>query len=268
VFTWVNTGFNDVQVISNSLIDASLSNGDVNNRRFSNIRGPAGVTLTSKGAVGFGGNNVNCHINFDLDGETSFYHPNAFGSGSVHFNSGELYANGHGARENPITMNNPLSGNVDIRARDGATFTHSVTPGSSSAAASIRVNTRTCVLASGSTLHINLWNKDVNGRLAILPWNDGTNTGLTIQPGAKLQLHPMPGFRANPGDVFVIVRNASSALINTTFAGLEEGAKVDIGGRATGNITYKHVFAADGDGIANDIAIYNIRLNGTLLLLK
>jgi len=86
---------------------------------------------------------------------------------------------------------------------------------------------------------------------------------ITLNPGAGLDISLVDGFTPIHNDVFFILNRADSAVWTTTFAGLDEGASVTVGGGAySGSITY----LANWTGLqststltgGNDVAIFNV----------
>ena len=103
-----------------------------------------------------------------------------------------------------------------------------------------------------------------HGRLVIHQYPDlPVDVDLTAGPG--LELNFIGNVRVNNGDAFVILRNYGAGATIGEFAGYPEGTKVYFGA-ASGTLTYGYDF--DEDGVKNDVAIKDIRLNGTVVIVR
>ncbi len=269
-----------LRIISDSAITCSQTtpNYDGSGRIFSEVFMPAGVTLATRGAMYMDGVNPGFNGVWQIGpGRCGIYNHLALGGdASVILGQGAEFSYQIAVSAGgPLDLRNPFSG-VGIfhtgQHDDGFTTASSLMPGSPESGGTMAVSTEKLTFAETARLDVNLWNAANHGRLLVLNTYitggvtyTNRNINIIINPGAALNITPKSGFRTRAGDVFVLVNNIGANAIQGEFAGLSEGAKINLG-HASGDLTYTHI--ADDDGLPNDIAITNIRLDGTLLFLK
>ncbi len=252
---------------ADSLVTSDDLAGDGSGRIIENITGPASVTLSTRGSTYFEGNNTNLFSAFHFGtGLSGILSDRALGYGPVFLEETAQISNNLHWHNQSLNVWNPFSGFGILFTGSnatGCTVTNSITPGSAQTGGTFTINTKKLTLTPTSSLHFNLWSPVDAGRLYVT--NDDLTACSVILQNPALTIAPQPGFKIAPGDTLVLLHNAGVNAINGQFANLPEGSKIDFG-HALGTLTYTHI--ADDDGLPNDIAISNIRLAGTLLLLR
>ena len=273
----VNVGPNDghpdssLTVLSDSTVTGGA--GDVH-RVVKNVSVPKGVTLTVTCSMYFGGANPDLKGNLIL-GPCSIgpFVNSALGTASIHLVAGTQFKYNN-ISSAALNLHNPFSGFGKFYSHQegsnltGLTVHNALTPGDANTPGTLVAETQYLTLTGNASLNINI--RDAQNHGVFLATNNVTAANLTIKllDNPALNLNTMTGFKAKPGDKFVILRNTGANKITGVFKDaqgvvLEEGAKVKFG-YASGKLTYEHPFG----GNPYNIAITDITVPGTLLIVK
>ena len=152
-------------------------------------------------------------------------------------------------------------GSIDLKSADwGYTRKNlmmkgnSIWPGGTNVIGSLTVNAATLTLTNNCTLNFKISSGTSYDVLNYAPdATYGSPFKLTLT-NASLQVTFMPGL-VFPGGYLTIIHNSGTAATAGTFAGLPEGATLNLGGSTNCQITYKYDY--DADGKTNDVALYN-----------
>jgi len=269
-----NALFN-VTVLKDTYFDGGYGNGDdAGGRYIGNISGPAGITIRAVGPFRWVGENTNLFATIHLGpGRMSVSNDERpLGYGPVILDEGATLSHRNDWEEQSINVRNPISGTGTVNSwynhnnQGGAVLYNSVMPGTPNTPGTLFVNSHKLTLAGGASLDINIRSPAQYGCLSV--YNpSGNYSGVdVILDSPALNLNFMGNVRVDNGDVFVILRN-NSATDTTTgeFADFPQGRKVYFG-CASGTLVYD--YDADEDGAYNDVAICDIKLNGTMVIVK
>lgn len=181
------------------------------------------------------------------------------GSGTLTLGGTNTYTGETKVSSGTMTLNGSITSDVLVQgtgifAGTGAILgTHTLTIGDGGTLAPGNspgiLNSGSVTLDSGSNFNVEL-----NGTQVGQDYDQLNVTGTVDLNGGTLNV--TSGFTPAAGDIFEIIKNDGSDVVNGTFSGLAQGSLLDVGG----NPFHIYYNFASGGGAANDVALIANRL--------